>query len=260
MAIHTFATRAVIVAAALLSGCSAARVFQPDAAELPFDEGALVCEQLNHLRPNIVSFRSSAESTVTAGGESLSFRYVIVAREPDSLRIDLLPTEGAFTLGMLVSQGGMTRVLNAQEKTFIESGDSAALIERFLGIRGFSPALVEAVVTGIPPELDCSRIGIFRESSGQVTVLSERDRVAYTIAADTGRLKAFEVLAADSTDVLVAGTLYYSGGQGPSSMSLSIFEPHEAQGILLFRKIALNAEIANDIFDVRVPETYTRED
>jgi outer membrane lipoprotein-sorting protein len=248
------------VVAALLSGCAAARVFQPEAAELPFDEGALACENLNHQRPNITSFRSSAESTVTAGGESISFRYVIVSREPDSLRIDLLPTEGAFTLGLLVAQGGVTRVLNAQEKTFIESRDSSALIERFLGIRGFSPALVEAVVTGIPPELDCSRVAIFRENGGGLTVLSERDRVAFTIAEDTGRLTSFEVLAADSNDVIVTGSLYYSGGQGPSSMSLSIYEPHEAQGILLFKKVSLNPEISDEVFSVRVPDTYTRED
>ena len=249
-----------IVFSLLMSGCAASRTFQPEVDVFPFDEGALVCEQVNHRRPNIMSFRSLAESTVTAGNETISFRYVIVGRDPDQLRIDLLPTEGAFTLGMLVSRDGTTRVLNTQDKTFSESSDSSALIEQFLGLRGFSPTIIEALVTGIAPQFDCSDVRVYRERKGETIIYSVADRVAWVIADDSGRVNSFDVLSPDSDVVQVAGALYYSGNQTPASMSLSVVDPHEAHGVLLFKKVNLNTTIADEIFDVPVPPSFSRVD
>ena len=114
------------------AGCSVAPAFQPEATPLTYEESMAHCEQLNQERPAIESLRSLAESTISHSGDSISFRYVIVTREPKDLRIDLLPMEGAFTLGLLVTQGEQILLLNTQDKTYLETEDRAAVLEREL--------------------------------------------------------------------------------------------------------------------------------
>jgi hypothetical protein len=41
-------------------------------------------------------------------------------------------------------------------------------------------------------------------------------------------------------------------------MSLMVHEPHEATGVFLFKKITLNPIIADEIFEVQVPEDYSQ--
>ncbi len=245
--------------ALMVSGCAARPPFEPETAPLVGPNAVGACETINAQRPAVTSFRSMAESTVTSGRSSVSFRYVIVARNPDSLRIDLLPPEGAFTLGMLIAQGSDVRVINTQEKTYSrQSGDAAAALEQFLGLRGISPKVVEGLVTGVPPLFDCSQAVAFEEPNGTTIVIDERDRVAWTVSTEGARVRAFHVLERQEDSVRMEGMLYYSRGQSPSSMSLSVFDPREAHGVVLFKRITLNPPIADEVFEVSVPESYAR--
>ena len=257
----TMCNRAIALALGLLcSGCAASHMFEPETLALSRLQGSGLCEEVNSARPSIAAFRSLAESTVTSGRQSISFRYVIVGREPDKMRIDLLPTEGAFTLGILVSDGEHIRVINSQEKTYQESTNKAALLEEFLGIRGASPSLVQALVTGVPPQFDCDAVTVYEEPNGSRVVVDTRDRVAWTIRRDTGKLTGFHVLSPDDDSAVAEGALYYAGGKSPSSMSLSVFEPHEAHAVLLFKKIILDPIIADEVFAVEIPASYAREE
>ncbi len=240
------------------TGCSAAHVFEPVSPPLSRADSTTLCEEMNAARPNVSSFRSLSESTVSARGESLSFRYAIAGRQPDSLRIDLLPNEGAFTLGMLVVHGGEVQAINVQEKTVERSPNAAAATERFLGLSGITPELVQALVTGIPPVLACNDTRAYEEGRGDVTFLDNSARVAYTVSSGTPQVKKFAILSADDNSVVAEGSLYYTSSNSPASMSLMVHEPHEATGVFLFKKITLNPIIADEIFEVQVPEDYSQ--
>ena len=246
--------------AALVTGCSAAHVFAPDAPPLSRAASEELCEQANAARPSVTSFRSMAESTITAGRDTVSFRYAIVAREPDSMRIDLLPNEGAFTLGMLTIHGGESQSVNVQEKTFKRSRGGSTALQEFLGMPGASQEVIQALVTGVPPLFDCRRVKLYEEGRRDVTVLDPAVRVAYTIDGDSARVKRFSMLAPDDEAILAEGALYYSRSDSPASMSLAVHEPHEANGVFLFKKITLNPVIDDVVFEVPVPAGYEEEE
>ena len=251
--------RAVVAVFAVAgTGCSATHLFEPPSAPLSRGESAALCEEMNAARPSVSSFRSLAESTVSARGESLSFRYAIAGRRPDSLRIDLLPNEGAFTLGMLIVHNGEVQAINVQEKTVERSPNPAAATERFLGVTGITPELVQALVTGVPPVLSCSDTKAYEEGRGDVTFLDNFARIAYTVSSGTPQVKKFAILSPDDNAVVAEGSLYYTRADSPASMSLVVHEPYEATGVFLFKKITLNPEIADEIFQVQVPEDYSQ--
>lgn len=242
------------------AGCSASHVFQPEDPPLAESAAQGICQDVNAKRPDVTSFRIMAESTVTAGRESASFRYVIVARDPDDMRIDLLPVEGAFTLGMLIAQGDEVTVLNTQDKTYKRSKDKSAIFEEFLGLRGVSSPVIRGIVTGIPPVFDCERVSVFEGPRESVVLLDRDGRVAWRVDSETGRVRAFDILGTDDDSIQVAGTLYYSTAGNPASMSLDVYQPHEAHGILLFKRMTLNPVLADEIFLVPIPASYQAED
>ena len=241
------------------AGCSVAPAFQPEATPLTYEESMAHCEQLNQERPAIESLRSLAESTISHSGDSISFRYVIVTREPKDLRIDLLPMEGAFTLGLLVTQGEHILLLNTQDKTYLETEDRAAVLERFLGIRGITREMIIAIVSGIAPHFDCSQVEILQGQDGESVAIDRVQHVAWDLAGNTGRVSAFYILNNEHDTIESQGALYYSGNASPSSMSLALYQPLEAQGIMLFKKVVINPVIADEIFTIAVPGDYSEE-
>jgi hypothetical protein len=78
-------------------------------------EGANVCQDLVKRSRAVNSLSALVEATVSRSGESASLRYAVLSRNPDRLRIDMLPTEGALTLGILTAREGRAVLLDAQE-------------------------------------------------------------------------------------------------------------------------------------------------
>ena len=83
--------------------------------------------------------------------------------------------------------------------------------------------------------------------------------MAWDLAGNTGRVSAFYILNNEHDTIGAQGALYYSGNASPSSMSLALYQPLEAQGIMLFKKVVINPVIADEIFTIAVPGDYSEE-
>ena len=160
---------------------------------------------------------------------------------------------------MLIMHGGEIQSINVQEKTFKRSAGSSTALEEFLGMRGASPEVIQALATGVAPLFECGRVRLYEEGRGDVTVLDPAARVAYTITSGTPHVKRFSILSAEDESILVEGSLYYSRAESPASMSLAVHEPHETTGVFLFKKITVNPVIDESVFAVAVPPGYEEE-
>ena len=241
-----------LLGASLLSSCTSLPRFSPPGEQLPPLTAQGVCERLMQQRNSVRSFRALTEATFTHGDESVSFRYAIVRREPDALRIDMLPLEGAFTLGILVSEGGAVTLLNAQEKSFVEGEDESALLAEFFGIEGLSADLIAGIVTGMLPPLSCADVKIASSPTGTV-IIDPSTHTAWSIAStETPSVASVVVLDADGERIKLQAAVR----EGKSEISL--FDPVTARGEITLKKVTLNPLLTPAIFTVRVPESYRR--
>ena len=126
-------------------------------------------------------------------------------------------------------------------------------------MRGASAEVIQALATGAAPVFDCGRVKVYEAGRGDVTVVDPVARVSYTLASGAPRVKQFSILSPDDETILVEGSLYYSRGESPASMSLAIHEPREATGVFLFKKITINPSIDDAVFAVNVPPGYEEE-
>lgn len=245
----------VVWTVSFLTGCfSLPRVEFPSDA-LPLANSEARCETLTSPDQELQSLRALLDVTLRYGDEVGSLRYAVIARQPDSFRVDLLPDSGAFTLGMLVTNAGVTTILDAQEKSFIRGRDEAALIDTFLRIPGFSRDVVIGIVSGVLPKQLCDRVTIRTRPNGEYliednarSVVWHFDSLTRTVSGVTG------VTGEGSLMRYYAERSNYEGDL--PSISLRLYDPVEATVRMDVRKLVINPKLGDQLFRVTIPGGY----
>jgi hypothetical protein len=238
-----------------VAGCATMPPFKPSGR--PVSDSNL-CGRVLTNRANVTSLRSLVEATLRPSySESVSFRYAIASKEPEQLRIDVLPLEGAYTLGMIVVRPEGATVIDTHEQTYSQAADADELLERFLGLRGVTPAVVKALLTREVPLLQCADVTAYGSPDGAITLVDARHHVAWILEGDSKRIHAVELL--DSLNEKIEARAEILGrAETTPEIHFSIYAPTQATAQMVVRKLTLQKEIPDTLFDVAIPSGYRR--
>lgn len=242
-----------------LTGCFRPS-FEPSGASVNTSIAREACEEANSKRKNIDSLRVLADATISSRSERASFRYVVLSKEPSSFRVDVLPINGAITLGLLVAHDGKAVWLDAQEKTYAESSDERALISDYLGLNGVSRTVAVALLTGTIPALSCSAVRLYQLPDGDRLFVDDSNKVAWRVKGSSNQLVSFQVLDESGEGVVIEGTVSEQPAGSASGVTLEVFSPARARVDLSLARVVYNPPLSNRLFEVRPPRDYSRVD
>lgn len=241
------------------SGCWAPR-FVPPGAELSSVVAHDRCGALLAHQPRVETVRALLDATIIHNDDRIGVRYAVLFRRPDAVRIDLLPEQGAYTLGMLVTRRGETVLLDTQERRFSVARDDRELFERFLGVSGVSGTLVAGLVSGSVPALECARVSVFDDAgSGSVTIIDRAAQTAWEVDSARAQLRGVTVLDRDAERIQLKAQRFEAVGEQPARLLLEIFSPARARVEMTIQKLTLGAQIPGALFEVKIPESYRQE-
>jgi len=244
---------------ALSAGCFRP-AFQPSGAGLAPNLARQACEEANAKRVPLESLRVLADATISSDSERATFRYVVLSKEPSSFRVDVLPVNGAFTLGLLVSHNGKAFWLNAQEKTYAEDENERRLVAEYLGLRGVSRETAVALMTGTLPPLSCPDVRLYALSGGDRLLVDDRSRVAWRVRDNSAELVSVQVLDESGDSVEMEGAFSAAPSGSVESLRLEVFSPARARVDLSLTKIIRNPKLSDQLFEVKPPQGYSRVD
>lgn len=246
----------VLTLVTLITGCFRPS-FEPEGAVVSPISSRQLCVELNTKRKPIQSVRVLADATISSVTERASFRYVVVSKEPASFRVDVLPLNGAFTLGLLVSHEGRALWLNSQEKTYSEDRDERRLVAEYLGLRGVSRETAVALMTGMLPPLSCSDVTVYGVENGDKIIVDQRAHVAWRVRGDSSEIVSARVLDPKGEVVEMEASVGGVEENAPRKLALEIFSPGRARVDLSLTKVALNPPLSERLFEVTPPSNYT---
>lgn len=250
---------AVVISCSFLTGCFRPS-FQPGGMSLPPTTAQEMCSDVNKKRTATDSVRVLADATISSNSERASFRYVILSREPSSFRVDVLPVNGAFTLGLLVAHEGKAVWLNAQEKTYSEDTDEKKLVAEYLGLRGVSRETAVALMTGIVPKLSCPNVRVYQVPGGDRLFVDDNSHVAWRVKDTSTEVVAVQVLDDSGSAVEVEGTMSSPQAGASRMVTLDVFSPGRARVEMSLAKVVINPKLSDQLFEVRPPRDYSRVD
>lgn len=252
---------ALVFSLLVFSGCFRP-AFHPEGASVPLVRAAAVCEKLNSQRIGVTSLRALVDATVTRGNEQGSFRYALISDEPAKFRLDVLPPagSGAYTLGLLVSDGGNVIWLDPQEKRFVRGSNEQDLIARHLGLHGVSRQVAIALMTGMVPPIDCAGATIFDLKDGDTLVVDNGAKVAWYLEGKTPQIKAAKFLDEGGSSCAMEVSLSGDSGGEARRLGLQIFSPASARVDLVVTRLIINPRLKPELFAVTPPRDYTSAD
>jgi hypothetical protein len=191
---------------------------------------------------------------VTSDNESFSFRYAVASKQPDSLRVDLLPTEGAYTLGLLVVRNSQSLVIDSQSKTYSSGCEVNAVFEKFFSLQGVTPALIQALVTGRLSGVRCESVRAYRQGVDRLLLVDEATRHAWDIDERSGRVKQVTLLDGSQSHIQARATRSYAPED--ERVSVEIHRPVTASAVMKVRKFTVNPDISDSLFQIVPPSGY----
>ena len=254
--VRVFRDITLVAVLSLVAGCFRPS-FEPEGAVVPQDSSRRLCAELNTQRNPVESVRVLADATISSMAERASFRYVVVSKEPSSFRVDVLPLNGAFTLGLLVSHDGKALWLNSQERTYSEDRDERRLVAEYLGLRGVSRETAVALMTGLLPKLSCSDITVYEVGNGDKILVDHRAHVAWRVRGASPEIVSARVLDPKGEVVEMEASVGATEGSAPRVLALEIFSPARARVDLSLTKVAINPPLSERLFEVKPPTNYT---
>lgn len=254
--VRVFRDAMLATVVSLLAGCFRPS-FEPEGAVLPQDSSQRLCADLNTQRKPVESVRVLADATISSVAERASFRYVVVSKEPSSFRVDVLPLNGAFTLGLLVSHDGKALWLNSQERTYAEDRDERRLVAEYLGLRGVSRETAVALMTGLLPKLSCSEITVYAGGNGDKILVDQRAQVAWRVRGNSSEIVSARMLDPKGDLVEMEASVGAANANAPRSVALEIFSPARAHVDLSLTKVVINPTLSDRLFEVTPPSNYT---
>lgn len=250
----------LLLCAIFSAGCVSMPRFHPPGAARSEADARRVCADIVAKRSPINSLRAVVEATVRSSkSESASFRYGIASKEPAKLRIDILPMEGAYTLGLIVIREAGATLIDTNNREFAEGRNADELLRRFLGLQGLSREVIVSLVAGTVPAETCGRAQLFEDSSGTATFFDAERHIVWEVHATTGEIQGVQILNKDNQR-LEARAEVSSNSTAPREIALSIFDPVSASASMIVRKVNINVTVPDGLFEVSIPSGYRRND
>lgn len=243
----------------VLSGCFGVPRFSPTSEPLSVLDSRARCEEVMQRRQPASSMRALVNAELVRGDESGQFRYAIVSRDSTSIRVDLLPPEGAITLAILVVHDGVTTLVNAQEKTFAAGNDESELVERFFGISGVTKDVVLGLLSGVVPELFCDEVTVYDSGENSYVLLEGGKHIAWNVNR-SGIVRSVDILDTQNSAVHLRAKLTALSSDGLPTISLDLYKPYELKGSMVATTLTLNQPVQDRLFDIPVPANYRQVD
>jgi hypothetical protein len=174
--------------------------------------------------------------------------------------VDVLPVNGALTLGLLVAHQGKAVWLDAQEKTYTESKDEGALVAEYLGLKGVSRKTAVALLTGTLPALSCSSVRLYQLPDGDRLFVDDKARAAWRVKGNSSSPVSLQVLDESGDGVVMEATFAAGQDGSESGVTLEVFSPARARVDLALARVVYDPPLGDQLFEVRPPRDYTRVD
>jgi hypothetical protein len=201
------------------------------------------------------SMKALVDAEFSRKDEGARFRYALVSRAESSLRVDMLPPEGAVTIAILVVHDGVSTLINSQEKTYTAGFDEQQMVQKFFGLNGVSKSIVIGLLSGVVPELFCQDVVAYEEDEDSVVLLDTASHTAWHVTPK-GLVRKVEILDEHNRAVRLQAKVKEMSSEGLPSIAVALYAPYEVQGILRVAKLTLNQPIKPALFDVEVPSDY----
>lgn len=247
--------RFALVALLFATGCFRPS-FAPQGVMRPASEASALCQKIASQGQRVDSLRVLADATITHGSEVVSFRYVVLSKEPSKFRVDVLPSQGAFTLGLLVAGEHGAVWMNPQENTFVRAPDEASLVGEYLGLPGVSRETAVALMTGVLSASACNEVRLFEMENKDLLFVNDSSHTAWRVEGDSPKLREVQILDSDGTSVDVRATYGEFVGARPSRINLDVYSPANAQVSLSIIKSVVNPTLNEQLFTVEPPVGY----
>lgn len=233
--------------------------FSPQGVMLGQQSSTSACEALpSFTRDGPQSFRALLDtSLVTPNDEVFSFRYAVASKQPERLRVDLLPVEGAYTLGLLVVRGAEALVLDSQSKRYSSGCEAKAVFEKFFSLRGVTPDVVQGLLVGRIAGVQCAAAQVYRQSSSRLLLVDTIARQAWEVDEASGVVQSVTLLDDSLEHVQVRATRSYPPQQ--DKIHVEIYRPVTASATMKVRRLTINPAISDQLFQVAVPHGYEDE-
>ncbi len=245
----------ILVLLVLISGCHRLPHFErPSEANRSSDSEA-ECQEVTRALPTLNSFRVLANTTVIHDGSATSFRYVVIAKEADKFRIDLLLEGGSYTIGMLVVDGSDATLLDSQQKTFTRSSNEQQLVKSFLGLDGITRPAVLGLLSGYLPRLPCEGIQLYHQDDTIVFEDSLRSLVWYFDRREQQVVRLLG-LNEEQNRVVFDGKRVATDVTGKVIVALEVYSPAHVSVALELERVGVNVAVADDLFEVHIPSNF----
>jgi outer membrane lipoprotein-sorting protein len=224
-----------------------------DSVRIEREEG--MCADARTSVAAVQTVRALADVTVRYDDQDASFRYVVVSKAPSQFRIDLLPTEGAFTLGMLVLSDQKGILLDAQKKTYFLGDSEEELTTRFLGFSGITREVVLTLLTGQPFTLTCEATDVFRLPDGTLSVKGGANHLVTRLDPIRREVVSITGLTHDGASVRFQAERSIDFDEMPI-IQVSVFDPARAHVSMKVSRLSVNASVKDELFVLDVPPGY----
>lgn len=246
----------------MLSGCAPQRrdaPWLPDEVAVAPAEQAVFQERVVAQSREVASFRGLFKTSARRGEGASSFRQAIVFEQPDSVRIEALPPQGAVTLHLLVSHEGRVTVVIPGERRAIRGRSSTALFRQYLDLP-FREAELMALISGRVERATFEAQSEVRCGKDLCAVRRTDGRYVWRFERQSGRLISVSIRdplkLSERVRVHYGGYHEFDGVTVPKQLTLEL--PQDRVVIAMDAvMVRVNQPIQSALFEVAVPSDYS---
>lgn len=250
----------VLLASFFAGGCAAKRTEKPeiiDAQELARLDKIISQELVR--RDSISSFRGLYRVLQVKDNERALFRYSLLLQRPDTVRLDIFPSTGAYTLGLFLSRGGHALALDPGNLRAMRSENSSRVIRALLGLPLSADELASVALGTFPISLARESFEVKR-SSKSIVASAQEGKFLWRFSPDGKQIDSVEVRRT-AKGTMRANVKYQryrveAGANVPEVISIEIPEENLRLDLTLVNG-SVNKEISQEKFVIDVPPEYT---
>jgi outer membrane lipoprotein-sorting protein len=253
----------VVMFCTLLSACQSMRVTPSlRGSDVPATRQAEVISRIADKARDFQSLKAIARVKVKAGDDKARFRYTMLYKQPNQVRLDSVPDGSAFTVGILLSNDPNHVYLDAVEKkaTFAKSADQ--LMAKMLKINVSPGDLVSLILGKLPSSISeealSSDLFVMSEDNSTKRVLLHSDKRMQYFEFDAESLNLMHAEYFDTFQEQIAMVIDCQVISSSRKCSLEV-PKYSVSFDFNFTLLSENAPVNTNVFDVEVPTDYERD-